>query len=80
VPPEGATCADRPGRAAGRPPPAPGSGSGCELGGALGIAVLGSLVLATYRHSTPGPPLAEAVGLPGPVLTTREDGVAAPAG
>ena len=38
--------------------------TGCELGGALGIAVLGSLVVATYRHGMPGPLLAEAVGLP----------------
>jgi DHA2 family multidrug resistance protein-like MFS transporter len=26
--------------------------TGCELGGALGIALLGSLVVATYRHGT----------------------------
>jgi DHA2 family multidrug resistance protein-like MFS transporter len=38
--------------------------TGCELGGALGIAVLGSLVVAVYRRGMPGPVLAEAVGLP----------------
>jgi DHA2 family multidrug resistance protein-like MFS transporter len=38
--------------------------TGCELGGALGIAVLGSLLVGTYRHGMPGPLLAEAVGLP----------------
>jgi len=46
--------------------------TGCELGGALGIAILGSLVVATYRHGMPGPLLAEAVGLP-----VREQAVAA---
>lgn len=46
--------------------------TGCELGGALGIAVLGSLVVATYRRGMPGPLLAEAVGLP-----VREQAVAA---
>lgn len=47
--------------------------TGCELGGALGIAVLGSLVVAAYRQGIPG-------RVSGPVLTTREDVVAAPAG
>ncbi|MFF5295848.1 MFS transporter [Paractinoplanes globisporus] len=31
--------------------------TGCELGGALGIAILGSLVLATYRHGMAGRPV-----------------------
>ena len=46
--------------------------TGCELGGALGIALLGSLLVATYRQGTGGPLLAEAVGLP-----IREQAVAA---
>ncbi|WP_433383871.1 MFS transporter [Actinoplanes sp. CA-142083] len=41
--------------------------TGCELGGALGIAILGSLVVAAYRHGT---------GLPG---TFAESAAAAPA-
>jgi MFS transporter, DHA2 family, multidrug resistance protein len=39
--------------------------TGCELGGALGIAVLGSLVVAVYRHGSPLPgTLADAVSIP----------------
>jgi DHA2 family multidrug resistance protein-like MFS transporter len=37
--------------------------TGSELGGALGIAILGSLVVATYRQGMPGRP-----GMPGPAL------------